>query len=148
MKKVMVIGFLLFVSIGVEAQKDSSKMLFSNGTVLDTSLVYVSVLVRIFATPKTAETYWVGSWDKTPVAPKNYGTDFKKIWVDLIDSAKKYSLRNHKGEVIDIVGDDNLFNLMAANGYRFLLKTQLPTVNVGVVSARAYSSVIYKFEKR
>lgn len=149
MKKIL-IGLLLMVSMSAQAQRDSSKMLFSNGTALDTSLVYVSVSLQVFSTGKTTEMYWVGSWDKTPATatPKNYGMDMKKIWVDMIDMAKKYSLKNHKGEVIDIGNEDNLFNLMAANGYRFLTKTPLPPMNVGIVAARAFAGNVYKFEKR
>lgn len=78
----------------------------------------------------------------------DYGLNFKQLWDDMIKAAKLFELKNAKGERLSISSEDDLFNEMASHGYRFLIKTNMPPMNVGLVAARAYGGAIYKFEKR
>jgi hypothetical protein len=149
MKKIILIGFII-LPFGCFAQRDSSKMIFAHGIPLDTSLVYISASMQIFSTPKTTEVYWVGGWRSSTDTPvkTDYGMNMKKIWDDMIKLSKDYSLTNYKGKILDIKTEDDLFNAMAANGYRFLSKTAIPPMNVGIAAARAYGGSSYKFEKK
>ncbi len=150
MKKVLIFLLLLSCTL-VYSQKDSSQIVYVKGKRLDTTLTYITVNFEVFSTLKKSESYWMTAWkglDDKPIAPKSYGLDMKKVWDDMIQTAKDYAIVNYKGKSMGITNEDDLFNVMAANGYRFILKTPIPPINVGLVAARAFAGTSYKFERR
>ena len=145
MKKGMFVLVLLLGHFTVFSQPDSTKMIYCNGQKLDTTQTYISLQVSIFATPKKVETYWVGGMS---LPRTNYGINLKLLWDDMIVSANKYELKNYKGEKLPIQVEDDLFNMMAKLGYRFLSKSVIPPNNMGLIAARSVGGNVYKFEKK
>jgi hypothetical protein len=150
MKKGILIAALL-VPMWCIGQSDSTKRVFANGKALDSTLTYVSVVFEIFSTAGKTQTFWTSTWkgnDKTGIIKTDYGLKLGKLWDNMVKAAILFELKNYKGERLSIESEDDLFNVMAAHGYRFLMKTDMPPMNVGVMAARAYGGKVYKFEKK